>query len=222
MLPFYLLGNLHCLGMCGPLVLMIGQHRFRYWYFLGRTISFSLAGMLAGEIGSILHIFLQQYHIPALTSFLFGGTILLIGLFNLFGLHMPGSRAFGYIMAPLNKRLPLLLLMDKPAPTFMFGFFTLFLPCGQLIIVYSVCAMSGDPYVGLVNGFVFALLTSPSLFVAMHARNYLSKIRRHYNTVMGVLAFFIGTLAICRGLAEVGTIDHLVVNADSAYHFAIY
>ena len=70
MLPLYLFGNLHCLGMCGPLVAMIGHHRFRYYYFLGRTLSFTLAAMAAGGAGAVLHLFLNQYHISALTSFL--------------------------------------------------------------------------------------------------------------------------------------------------------
>ena len=51
MLPLYLFGNVHCLGMCGPLVMLIGQHHFRYFYFVGRTLSFTLAGGLAGAAG---------------------------------------------------------------------------------------------------------------------------------------------------------------------------
>ena len=91
MLPFYLLGNLHCLGMCGPLVMMIGQHRYHYLYFLGRTTAFTLAGMIAGEIGAISNILFSFYHLSALTSFIFGGFILLIGLFSLMGWQMPGG-----------------------------------------------------------------------------------------------------------------------------------
>src|SRR3954462_9520133 len=77
--PFYILGNIHCLGMCGPLVMMIGKNRLRYLYFLGRLLSFSLAGMLAGEAGAVLHIILKQYYIGEAASFLFGTVILSIG-----------------------------------------------------------------------------------------------------------------------------------------------
>ena len=56
MLPLYLLGNLHCIGMCGPLVMLLGQQRCRAFYFLGRTLSFTLAGLLAGALGSVLQL----------------------------------------------------------------------------------------------------------------------------------------------------------------------
>ena len=35
MLPIYLFGNIHCFGMCGPLAMMIGHHRFAIGTFLG-------------------------------------------------------------------------------------------------------------------------------------------------------------------------------------------
>jgi len=44
---------------------MIGRHKFRNFYFLGRLFSFTLAGTLAGELGSVLNVVLKQYHIQA-------------------------------------------------------------------------------------------------------------------------------------------------------------
>lgn len=79
MLPIYLFGNLHCLGMCGPLVMMIGQHRYRYFYFLGRTLSFTLAGMIAGGVGAVVQFFFNTYHIAEMTSFFFGGILMFLG-----------------------------------------------------------------------------------------------------------------------------------------------
>jgi uncharacterized protein len=224
MLPIYLLGNLHCIGMCGPLVMMIGKHRFRYFYFFGRILSFSLAGMAAGEVGVVLNIVLQRYHIPALSSFIFGGIIVWIGILSLLGWSLPGQDWLGKRLANTNRSLSLLMLKDQPLSTFLFGFFTIALPCGQTLIVFSACALSGDLFVGLLNGFAFALLTSPSLLFAMHAHNLLKRIKQHYNKIMGVCAIFIGTLALCRGLAELDFIDHFILNPDSSpqYHVVIY
>lgn len=224
MLPFYLLGNLHCIGMCGPLVMMLGQHRYRYFYFLGRTLSFTLAGMVAGEIGAVIHLFLQQYHISALTCFLFGGIILSIGIFSLTGQQYPGYHLLARKMTNISRSLSLLILQDRIWPTFLFGFLTVALPCGQSLIVFSVCALSGSLWVGMVNGFVFAFLTSPSLFVAMRAHSFLSHLKKHYRTMLGVFALIVGTLTLCRGLAEMQLIPHLVLNpkAASRYHIIIY
>lgn len=224
LLPLYIFGNLHCIGMCGPLVMMIGHHRFRYLYFLGRLFSFSLAGLFAGQAGAVLNIFLKQYHIPAVASFFFGSLILVIALFSLCSRSYPGHRWLSAKLAKVNHTLSLLMLRDQPWPSFLFGFFTLALPCGQTLIVFSACALYGDPFVGLLNGFLFALLTSPSLFAAMHAHQLFQKAKRHYNKIMGICALIVGILAICRGLAEMEVIPHLVLNPKSPphYHLVIY
>lgn len=224
MLPFYFLGNLHCMGMCGPLVLMLGQHRYRCYYFFGRTLSFTLAGMLAGEVGAVIHLILQKYHIPALASFLFGGAILAIGVCSLIGVSYPSFPWLSRRLSKVSQMFTFLMLRDHPWTTFLFGFFTIALPCGQTIIVYSACALSGDLYVGMLNGFVFALLTSPSLYFSMHAHTLLHRMKRHYNKIIGWCGVFVGGIAICRGLAEVNILSHLILNPNSPaeYHLVLF
>lgn len=220
LLPFYLFGNLHCIGMCGPLVMMIGAHQSRYWYFLGRTLSFSLAGFLAGAAGSVLNQTLQHYQLSAVTSFLFGGIFLALGICGLWGYRIPVNQWLARQLGGISKTLSLLMLRDQAWPAFLFGFFTVALPCGQTAIVFAACALYGDPGVGALNGMAFALLTSPALFMAMQARRLFPFGHRHYDKIMAGCALFIGTLTLCRGLAEVGVIPHLVLN--EAYHIVIY
>lgn len=224
MFPVYILGNLHCIGMCGPLVMLLGRHRCRFYYFFGRLLSFSLAGMIAGGLGAVLHLFLAVYHVPALASFLFGGMIFFMGLVSLFHWQIPGGKQLGKLIAPLSQLSTLLLLKDRPWPTFLFGFFTVLLPCGQTVFVFSACALSGSALTGLINGFAFALLTTPSLLLALHAHGWLGKMKKHYNTILGCCALIVGTLAVCRGCAEVEWIPHWVLNphSDPSYHIVIY
>jgi len=224
LLPLYVFGNFHCIGMCGPLVMMIGQHRYRYFYFLGRLFSFTLAGTIAGEAGAVLNVVLVKYHIPAATCFLFGFFILSLGITTLMQVQYPGYQWLAKRMKGFNSTISLLMLRDKAWPSFLFGFFTIALPCGQTLIVFSACALAGDPFVGMLNGFAFALLTSPSLFFAMHAHALLRKFRGHYNILTGSVACMIGILALCRGLAEADIIPHFVVNPQSApyYHIVLY
>lgn len=224
MLPIYIFGNVHCLGMCGPLVMMIGKHRYRYFYFFGRIFSFSLAGLIAGELGAVLQIVLSHYHIPALTSFVFGILILSLALCTLFGWRYPGHQFLARRLANVNHSLSLLMLKDQPWPAFLFGFFTVALPCGQTMIVFSACALAGDLWVGLFNGFAFAILTTPSLWLAMHAHHLFVNLKKHYNTIIGVFGLLVGAMAICRGLAEVNIIPHLILNprSESHYHIVLY
>lgn len=224
MLPLYLLGNLHCMGMCGPLVMMLGQNQYRYYYFLGRLTSYSLVGLIAGQLGAVLNLFLAQYHLTALISFLFGGFILLTSIALIGKFHFPGYQWFAYKTQRLNNSLSILMLQDRAWPSFLFGFFTVFLPCGQTLIVFSACALSGSAFIGFINGFVFSLLTSPSLFLAMHMRSLLKTMKQYYNIIMGCCAMIVGILACLRGFAEIDLINHFVLNPHSPvqYHIVIY
>jgi sulfite exporter TauE/SafE len=220
MLPLYLLGNFHCIGMCGPLVMLLGQHKHRYWYFFGRTLSFSLGGLLAGEIGTIINMSLSHFHIAAASSLIFGALIIVMGALQLFHLPLPGSNWFAKKTGSINKSLTILILKDQPIATFLFGFCTILLPCGQTLIVFSTCALWGDAIIGLLNGFAFALLTSPSLFFAMHAHRLFKGCKAYYQSALALLALLVGVLSVCRGLAELDLISHLVLS--SKFHIVIF
>lgn len=220
LLPLYLFGNLHCFGMCGPLVMLIGQHRYRYFYFFGRILSFSLAGFIAGGMGAVLHLFLKQYYLAEGITLLGGILILLWGVYKVMGWHV--------LEIPIQNITPLnhfhhwvstLLLKDNRWPTFLFGFFTVALPCGQTLIVFSACALTGDAVVGFWNGFAFALLTTPSLVVAMHTLKLFKNLKQYDQTIMGTCAIFVGVLACCRGFAEAGWMEHFVLNPDAPAHY---
>jgi sulfite exporter TauE/SafE len=157
-------------------------------------------------------------------SFFFGGVILAAGVFTLLKLKPPISLGIEPILKKISGRLTHLILMDRPLPVFLFGFFTLALPCGQTVIVFSALALEGSLLSGLANGCFFALLTSPSLFLAMRAQNYFRKFKEYTPFVLGICTVIVGAAALCRGLAETGVIPHLVLNpgASPEYHIALY
>ena len=72
LLPIYLLGNLHCLGMCGPLVASMGQQEGRSLYFLGRMVSFSIAGLIVGTFGTVVGTLFHVWHLSAYLSLVMG------------------------------------------------------------------------------------------------------------------------------------------------------
>ncbi len=224
MLPIYLFGNLHCIGMCGPLVMMLGKHPFRYWYFFGRLVSFTFAATLAGGFGAITNAFFHQMHLSEAACFLFGSLLILLGVATAMQWHLPIGRRFQASLARFNGSLSLYLLQEGAWPVFLFGLATVLLPCGQTLIVFSACALSGSPLIGMINGLAFATLTSPSLALAMHAHTLLHRFRTHYNTITGLSAIAIGILALLRGFAEMGYISHLTIDINplSGYHIVIY
>lgn len=220
MLPIYLLGNLHCLGMCGPLVMMIGKNRFRYFYFLGRLFSYTVVGTIAGGFGAVLNVLLHAYSIPAATSLIFGGVIFVAGLGTILRWKLPSRWMQG--SGKISNTLTLLLLREQPLPTFLFGFFTVLLPCGQTLIVFSACALSGSALVGAINAAAFALLTSPSLWFSMHMQGWMGKWRAHYDTWMGFAALVVGAISIARGLADLEFVEHLSYQVNDHLHLVLF
>ena len=200
--------------------MLLGKSPFRFFYFFGRLLSFTLAGLLAGGFGAVIGVILNDLHVPALTSILFGTITFLLGLCTLLHFAYPGHHQLAKWLAPFNQTLSTALLKEKPWPTFLFGFFTILLPCGQTLIVYSACALSGDMLVGTANGFAFALLTTPSLFLAMQAKKTFAFARKYYNHLIGWSAMFVGLLACLRGFADWGYIPHFVINHK--YHIVIF
>lgn len=217
MLPVYLVGNFHCIGMCGPLVMMLGRHNYRYWYFLGRFLSFTVAATIAGGIGAVTNAVFHEFYIGQAACFIFGAILLVLGLSTLFQWSLPIANK---TLHKLSAKLSLYMLQDRPWPIFLFGLATVLLPCGQTLIVFSACALSGSPLVGMINGAAFSLLTTPSLALAMHAHGWLHRFRNHYNTIIGICAIIIGTIALLRGFAEADVIPHLII--DSWFHIVIY
>lgn len=225
LLPLYLFGNLHCIGMCGPLVMLLGQHRYRFFYFFGRILSFSLAGLIAGELGAVLHLFLKQYYLAEMVSLLCGIGLIGWGITKILGwqniqININKSPSLN----ALNRWVSSLMLKDTGWSTFLFGFFTVALPCGQTLVVFSACALAGNAWIGLGNGFAFALLTTPSLVIAMHTLSLFKKFKQYDQKIIGGCSIFVGLLACCRGLAEIGWINHWILNPESSatYHLVIF
>lgn len=202
MLPVYIMGNLHCLGMCGPVAMLIAASPYRGYYLLGRLFSFTLAGTLAGAFGYVLASLLQPYHLSALISIGFGLSMALIGVAILFGksLILPG-------MHSIERKMGGLLHQKGAFSLFAFGFLTIALPCGQTLLVYSACALSGSIETGTINGLAFAVLTTPALILAMQARRFVKSADRFYRPIVGGLALFVGTGAIVRGLINAGVFE---------------
>lgn len=199
MLPIYILGNFHCLGMCGPLAMMIGTSPHRGYYLLGRLISFTLAGALAGGLGYLIAAFLQPYKLSSLLSILLGFAMGWIGIAILRGKPLSFKG-----MDKIEAKLSRLLIEKGPFSLFLFGFLSIALPCGQTLLVYSACALSGSAATGTLNGLAFAILTTPALFLAMQARHLLRAFDRFYKPVVGGVSLLIGGVSIYRGLIDAG------------------
>jgi uncharacterized protein len=223
LLPIYLFGNLHCLGMCGPLVMLISRHQNQLYYLLGRLISYSLTGLVAGGAGALIQLSLKKYYFSELIALACGGMLIWWGARKLMGLPF-FNRQFGH---PFVKKLVgligSLLRLESHRSLFFLGFLSIALPCGQTIIVFSACALTGDPMIGFLNGLAFAIFTSPSLIFAMKTFAYVKSFKSLDRFILGGCSIVVGVLSCCRGLAELQFIPHLIINPHSEiFHLVVY
>jgi sulfite exporter TauE/SafE len=166
------LGGAHCVGMCGGIVAAMSfqggvrqPFAFHLGYNLGRILSYTLAGALAGLIGSAA--FLSERLLPLQQ----GLYVLAQGVLILLGLYLAGlnravlvlERAGGALWARLQPRLGRLLPIRNPAQALLAGGLWGWLPCGLTYSVLVSALASGGMLQGAGLMFAFGLGTLPNL-----------------------------------------------------------
>ncbi len=167
-----LLGGAHCVGMCGGIVAAMSfqggmrqPFSLHLGYNLGRILSYTLAGALAGLIGSAA--FLSERLLPLQQGLYVLAQVVLI----LLGLYLAGlnravlvlERAGGALWARLQPRLGRLLPIRGPAQALLAGGLWGWLPCGLVYSVLVSALASGGMLQGAGLMFAFGLGTLPNL-----------------------------------------------------------
>lgn len=168
-----LMGGVHCVGMCGPLVTAFalqrpGEQPRPALYLaanLGRLVSYTLAGAVAGGVGAGS---LWLGHLFPVERLLFGlAQVMLI----LLGLYLAGwnrwlaqvERAGGLLWRRLQPSLKRVLPIRRPGQALLAGLLWGFLPCGLVYSVLIAALASGSPAKGALTMFAFGLGTLPNL-----------------------------------------------------------
>jgi sulfite exporter TauE/SafE len=181
-----LLGGAHCVGMCGGIVAAMsfqsGGRRqpisFHLGYNLGRIASYSLAGALAGLIGSAA--FLSDTLLPVQKSLYILAQVILI----MMGLYLAGlNRAVLWLekagsglwkqLQPLFGRL--LPIRDFPGAV-VAGAVWGWLPCGLVYSVLVTALASGRATSGALLMLAFGLGTLPNLLAMGWAAEHLRRL----------------------------------------------
>ncbi len=169
MLEAFLLGavgSLHCVGMCGPLVLAlpggndisIARRIFgRLSYNLGRTVTYTGMGLVAGLMGMALHL----AGIQQAVSIVFG--VLLLATVFLGSRHAPGW-VTRWLTVPLQKAMAGLLRREGARGLFEIGLLNGLLPCGLVMAAMAKASLQDGALAGAVYMALFGLGTTPLLF----------------------------------------------------------
>ncbi|MDR2180604.1 MAG: sulfite exporter TauE/SafE family protein [Synergistaceae bacterium] len=217
LLLFGFLTSLHCVGMCGGLILTqtlnsAGEHKDRgegstdkthlFYpgiYNAGRIFSYTLVGALAGGLGQTL----------TFSGRLTGAVPLIGGVFMLLlGINLLGISPFlRKISLPMPKWLAKLLYKGtlKGKNPFLIGSLTSLMPCGPLQIVQVYAISTKSVLVGAASMLTFVLGTVPALYLFGAFGGLFGKRFSHLVTKgSAVVVCIMGFLMVGRGLALSG------------------
>lgn len=201
------LGSLHCVGMCGPIVLclpQVGNSRFffvitRLAYNLGRVATYAALGAVCGLLGHLVSLAGYQKTL----SIVAGVAIIIVVLLptRVMQTVLPSNPA-GTIVAKGKEWWARLLRRKSVLSLFGIGLLNGLLPCGFLYLGLAAAATSGDPVSASLYMVMFGFGTIPALLVTSLFSGVIgSQVRFRLLKLVPAASLAMGLLLILRGLS---------------------
>jgi uncharacterized protein len=202
-----LFGSLHCVAMCGPLVMALPLAKQsallallqRLLYQAGRILVYMLMGLLLGWIGSRFSILGLQQGVSIVTG------ALLVGL-ALFHFSTKKNSSLSKwqlkLISPLSVWMGKVLI--KPYGGFFAGMLNGLIPCGMVYLALAGAVNTGSIMSGAYYMLYFGLGTTPLMLTASVAGVYLrKKVRVNFSSLLPYLTLCMGLWLVLRG-AQLG------------------
>lgn len=200
-----LLGSLHCLGMCAPLMLALPLTKQQKWsmvfdalqYNLGRVVTYSLLGLVFGLLGKGLFIAdLQQEF-----SIVLGIVLLLIVVFKVnleyHFFRIPFMARYNHFLKQQFNRL-----LRHRNSHFLVGTLNGFLPCGLVYLALAGAVTTSTPLNGATFMTLFGLGTIPLMLSTFFIGKRLQRqFRKQLTLVSNVFLTALALFIIYRGLS---------------------
>ncbi len=186
-----LFGSLHCLGMCGPLVMALPQSSG--WravlYHSGRISAYAGMGIVIGLFGRGLNLAGFQQSVSIVSGIL----VLLFGL----GLLRKKSSWPPFFMKLYQRWMQ----ANDLGSVLLLGLLNGLLPCGMVYVAMAGALVEQDAWAGGMYMLVFGAGTLPMMLGISWSKHLWSlELRRKLNKAIPVFTLFIGVLFILRGL----------------------
>ena len=192
-----LMGSLHCVGMCGPIMIAFsGSNRSTSGFVLyhsGRILSYLIIGLVLGGIGS----FVSVLQIQQVATLILGVFVLLLYGIPSFRSEVERfyyqSKFYRFVRSIITKNLSL------KRRWFFSGIANGFFPCGMTYIAAAGAIAIAHFWHGALFMLLFGLGTVPMLFVLQYSGTFL--IKKFKNLIprsLQVVALLSGLLMVKR------------------------
>lgn len=194
-----LLGSLHCIGMCGPLVLGLhgqseGSLKRPLTYHSGRLLAYAILGLVLGLLGAGIALPIGQQWL----SLVLGATLIIAGMVQFAGGQIRNTAFFS---GPVQAAFQVVAKWSGLRRQFSLGFLNGLLPCGLVYMALVGSLATADPFKGASFMALFGLATWPAMLtLSVIGTKVLSF--RHLNVKrwLPVWTLVLGMLLVLRGL----------------------
>lgn len=202
-----LFGSMHCIGMCGPIAIVLPVSNTsnisfiggRLLYNIGRVFTYSFLGAIFGLVGSRFVIAGFQQGI----SIILGVIILLIVFMpSRYKVKVTQHPIILKLSEPLKESIGILFKKGTFSSMFLIGILNGFLPCGLVYVALAGAIASGDAITGAAFMILFGLGTIPAMFAASIFGRFINiGLRRKLNKLIPVFAIVLALIFILRGMS---------------------
>lgn len=200
-----LAGSLHCVGMCGPIALLLPLDRANSLkatfqvalYHTGRIVTYGFMGLLFGVFGRGLHLSGLQQSLSIWLGILF----LTYFIFRyLIRIKVPANHQYNRFLMKLQAAMAPFFRSKKPGATFVMGLLNGWLPCGMVYMALFGALATGVPLQGMLYMMLFGVGTIPLLSVLtwLGTQKLFFKIR--WQRVLPAFILLMGVFFLLRGL----------------------
>jgi len=201
-----LAGSLHCLGMCGPIVLSysVGLRGPRpaahAAYNAGRILTYMLLGGIAGAAGHAIGVLGQLAGFASTARIVAGAAMMVAGVLMI---GLVPSKPLIQIQRPgLRQAIGRLILGPSVRTKFTLGVLLGFLPCGLIYAALLKALESGGPISGALTMLAFGLGTATSLFSAGLLSSIAgARLGAWSNRIAALSVMLFGAILLWRGIA---------------------
>ncbi len=205
-LIFGLISSFHCIGMCGPIAMMLPvDHKNPtkkalqiLTYQLGRLTAYSTLGLLFGLMGRGLFLAGMQQRMSIAVGVMMIAIVLIPErIFAKYNFSKPVYKLISKVKTSLGSQFK----RKTPDALFTIGLLNGFLPCGLVYAALFGAIAMQNVALGITYMFLYGLGTIPLMSAVVYVSNFITvPFRNKLQKVIPIVTVIIGTLFILRGM----------------------